>query len=137
MAEFRSPYVNAPEPVRIDCSKDAGRTKQSFKDECDINRIMKKYQNTGVLPVGIGVGQYGDFYDVDDYMSAQLVVKRAEAQFAALPSAVRARFSNSPAALLAFVADKANYDEARKLGLLADEVKPIAVPPVVEPVVAK
>ena len=28
------------------------RTKQSFKNECDVNNILKNYNKTGILPEG-------------------------------------------------------------------------------------
>lgn len=116
---------------RLDCSFDVGRTHPEFEAECDINNIMKKYQKNGVLPDGIGVGMYGDFSDAGDFLDSQNVIQRAQEQFASLPAAVRERFRNDPWSLLMFVHDKANIEEARKLGLLKDE--PIAVVPPVEP----
>lgn len=98
------------------------RTKQSFKDECDINKIMQrfkkvmgaeylsKYQNV----VG---GQFGDFSMVSDYRSAIEQVNAAKDVFDALPAIVRKRFDNDPAAFLDFVEDPSNLDEMRSLGL--------------------
>lgn len=97
------------------------RTKQSFKDECDINVLMKKYQATGVLPPGVGVARYADFSDVGDYLEAQITLLRAQDQFDSLPARVRDRFKNDPVAFLTFVANPANLGEARELGLLAEE----------------
>lgn len=102
-------------------------TKQEFKEECDINRIMSRYIQTGELPPAVAVGSYGDFSDAVDFMTAQNIIKTAEAQFMALPGEVRARFNNDPAQMLDFVHNKDNADEARKLGLLnpLPEVKPV------------
>lgn len=116
----------------IDCSRDEVRTKQEFKDECDINVIMARYMQSGVLPPGVGVAQYGDFSTVEDFQSSMELIKRAEEQFAAQPSKVRDRFNNNAAEFLEFVMDVANKEEAQKLGLLKDE-KP-AEPAVVAPV---
>lgn len=106
-------------------------TKQAFKDECDINSIMRRYLSTGVVPGNVKVGRYGDFTGANDFLEAQMVLRNANEQFMTLPSAVRARFNNSPFEMLEFVGDRANIDEARKLGLLkAEEPKaPPAVPP--------
>ncbi|AXH73641.1 MAG: internal scaffolding protein [Microviridae sp.] len=118
--------------VGIDCSQDEVRTKQSFKDECDINVLMRRYEVSGVLPVGVGVGTYGDYSEAPDFMEAQNVIVRANAQFASLSARVRDRFGNDPAKFLEFVAEESNYDEAVKLGLLKDEAKPRSVVPPVE-----
>lgn len=108
-------------------------TKQEFKNDCDINRIMAKYKVTGVLPVGMGIGRYGDFSGVEDFQQAQEIIIQAETQFAALPSAVRDRFDNSPLKLLEFIADKSNLAEAKKLGLLKEEAVSPVEPKVVVP----
>lgn len=109
------------------------RTKQSFKAECDINVLMKKYESTGVLPPGVGVGKYSDFSDVGDYLDAQVTLLRAQDQFDSLPARVRDRFRNDPAQFLTFVMDPANKSEARELGLLQEEAPVIATPPVETP----
>lgn len=139
MADIKTAYgpkmrVSAPS------SGGPGKTKQAAKDECDINQLMTRYQKTGHLPPGMGVGRYGDFYTVDDFLSAQLVVKTAEIQFNSLPATVRERFNNEPSALLAFVANPENLEEARELGLLKEELikeppapKVEAPPPVPNP----
>lgn len=116
-----------------DYSDVESRTKQSFAAECDINTIMRRYVSTGVVPGNARVGRYGDFSNVGDYLEAQSVILEANQQFKALPANVRERFKNNPALMLEFVADKANVEEARKLGLLKEETP---APPVVEPVKA-
>lgn len=110
-----------PGDAGVDCSVSPSLTQQEFKDECDINKLMARYVQTGVLPEGIGVGVYGDFSQGVDFQEAQQLIKRAEAQFMAMPANVRDRFANSPAAFLDFVSDEKNLDEAYKLGLLSDE----------------
>lgn len=104
-----------------------GRTLQSFKEECDINTIMKRYQQTGVIDhVNRASPKFGDVEAVD-FQDALNLVLDAEARFAALPSEVRERFGNDPARLLAFVDDPANRQEAVKLRLIDD--LPSNVPP--------
>lgn len=106
-------------------------TRQEFRDECDINIIMRKYQNTGALPQAWSSppsALYGDFSEAPDFYEAQQVVVRAQEQFDALPARVRERFANDPARFLDFVHNKENLDEARKLGLLKAEVPPVSPP---------
>lgn len=93
-------------------------TKQSFKDECDINTLMARYQSTGEMPVLNDVApQYLDACGWD-YQDCQNRVLEAQALFLELPSKLRSRFENDPAQFLAYVADKANHAEMRELGLL-------------------
>lgn len=109
-------------------------TKQSFREECDVNVVLAKY---GVTPVGPHPGVspiFDDFSGTADFLAAQCKILDAEAHFAALPSAIRDRFKNNPAELLAFVGDPKNQDEAVKLGLAV--APPVAPGPVKVEVVA-
>lgn len=93
-------------------------TKQSMKDECDLNIILKKYQSTGILPDMIKTDpQYGDFSAVPDYQSALDIINKAELQFSSLEAQVRIRFQNDPAEFLAFATDPKNSEELIKMGL--------------------
>lgn len=66
---------------------------------------------------------FGDFSAMpEDYTAALQLISNASESFASLPSAVRDRFGNDPAALLAFVADASNRDEAISLGLVEKSV---------------
>lgn len=94
-------------------------TQQQFKDECDINNIMKKYQSTGQFThLTSRKGVYADFSQITDYQSMLHQVQYAQEAFSSLPAELRQRFRNDPGQLLAFLQDKRNYDEAIQLGLL-------------------
>lgn len=97
---------------------EVSRTHQSFKDECDINTIVKQAISTGRLPDLIKENpSYGDFSSPLSYHDAMNVVAMANEQFAALPSHTRARFENDPEKFLAFTADPENLPEMVKMGL--------------------
>lgn len=103
-----------------------GVTKQSFRDECDINNIMKKFEKGQMVNhVNKHRGSYGDF-DVVDYQSAMNTIISAQESFASLPAKVRARFNNDPAGFLEFVGNPDNRDEMVKLGLIVGEKAPAA-----------
>lgn len=111
-----------------------GLTKQSFRDECNINFIMDKWKRTGEIPaaqVGTMRPNYGDFTNPNDYMTACNRVLDANEAFESLPSFLRDRFANEPANLIAFLSDPNNQDEAIRLGLAKPPVLEGA-PPVVE-----
>lgn len=127
-----------PEPVYLDkpnydadhptnergdlCYFEPSPTQQQYRDECDINNIMKGYVHSGLLPVGTtSTARYGDFSDVDDYLSAMLTLNYARDQFNELEANIRRRFNNDPAEFLDFVNNPDNKEEAQKLGLLAAE----------------
>lgn len=114
---FRSAY--SPKPRVSLGDFEPTLTKQAFKDECDINNIMRKYQTTGLVShFAKGEPKYGDFSNSVDYHEAMNQVLAAQDAFMALPSSIRARFSNDPGYLLDFVSDPNNRDEAVRLGLI-------------------
>lgn len=98
-------------------------TQQQFKEQCDINNIIKHYTQTGELPLSKKVGQFLDVSNVQDYHSALTTVFEAQKAFDALPSNVRSRFENDPNQLIAFIEDDNNHEEALKLGLLSHTVQ--------------
>ena len=110
------------------------RTKQSFRDECDINNILRQFNVTGQLPVGSVQPQYGDFSGITDYQSALNAVMAAQDSFLQLPAKVRARFDNDPAFFVEFASNEANKDEMKALGLLREETAPAVVSSPSEPV---
>lgn len=93
------------------------QAKQEFKEECDINVILARYDETGPRP-GAPLPRFGDFAEAPDFLAAQLLVKQAEEHFASLDVRIRDRFNHNPVALLSFLGDPANRDEAVKLGLV-------------------
>lgn len=114
--KIRKPY-GARERVAFEC-QGLSLTKQVFKDECDVNRIMKRFEKTGLVEhLNRHQGDYGDFVNAPDYHSALNAVRLADDMFMSLPAKLRQRFSNDPAEFLAFVDDPENADELIDLGL--------------------
>ncbi len=92
-----------------------GRTKQSFKDETDINKILSRAQKAGTLShLQKYEGTYGDFADFD-FFEAQIKMTRGREVFDALPSEIRMEFAQSPAAFFAYANDPENKDRLREL----------------------
>lgn len=99
-----------------------GLTKQSFKNECDINMIMRRFKKTMNADYlsrfqGYAGGEFGDFSIVTDYRSALEQISLASDVFNQLPSQVRSRFRNDPAEFLDFCQNPANIDEMVSMGL--------------------
>lgn len=107
------------------------KTRQEFKDECDLGKIVKKLSAT---PEGreqlMAVQQYVQerFYDeelppvdasvVPDYYTAKNLTLRADETFMKLPAEVRKRFKNDTGQFLQFCDDPRNTDELVRMGLL-------------------
>lgn len=99
---------------------------QSFKEECDINTIVRRFGITGELPVGVRMPTYDDFTGVNDYHSALNAIVAACESFETLPAEVRERFGNDPGKFVDFCSDSENRAEAVKLGMIADKVVELA-----------
>lgn len=102
--------------VRSDVSGKS-RVQQGFKDECDINRIVKRANVNGYLPPSQKEPHYMEVPDAVTYHEALNIVLDAEERFMALPSQVRKNFQNNPEEFLAFAQDPKNHAEMVKMGL--------------------
>lgn len=102
----------------VDCSVEPSMTKQSFADECDINKIMERYEKTGVMPEGRRMYEFGEAISEYSYQESMNAVIAADQMFSELPAKMRDRFGNDPLQLLKFLDDPDNKDEAIELGLL-------------------
>lgn len=114
---IKCPY-DPSNPVQVEFTKPS-MVKRAFKDECNINTIMDRYQKTGLVDhVNTHQGHYGDFSDLPDYQAALNAVIIAEDTFSSLPSSLRKRFNNDPATFLDFVQNEENIPEMERLGLI-------------------
>lgn len=108
-------------------------TQQQFKDEQNINNIMKKYgaaafsSQTQYLKQG-----FADFSKPVDFLQAKTLILQAENHFNELPAEIRKEFNNNPVNLVNFVQDEKNRDRAIELGLLdpskIEQKEPVKVP---------
>lgn len=123
--KFNSRYSVTGEKPGIQFDQPS-QTLQSFKDDADINCIIARYQNTGVLvdptvPV-TRTPQFGDYSEMPTYQEAQNVIVAANNAFNSLSSKIRERFGNDPAAYFDFVRNlkegSDEYAEAISLGIV-------------------
>lgn len=98
--------------------RDEGLTQQQFKEESDINEIVRRFGLTGEIPGDFRTPVSGDFTGVVDFHSAMNAVREAQENFMKLPGELRARFGHDPQRLIEFCEDGRNLEEARKLGLV-------------------
>lgn len=121
--------MSSRKKVVLSCDPAKDRTQQSFKSECDLNNIVKRIQQSGFVPLNYQESfrrqVYGDFSGVPASLEvAYQMVQNASDFFAGLPAVIRARFSG-PGALVAWLDDPKNLEEAQSLGLVA---KPASKP---------
>lgn len=123
------------DPKTGELVKEASMTKQSFKEECDINNIVRRFEATGILDhvnQAHAQGLYTDLPSGLDLQAGLDMIRQAEGAFMALPAHVRAEFDNDP---VRFVDAFQNPTEAQQerfiaLGLATDKRPP--KPPAVE-----
>lgn len=114
-------------------------TEQNHKNQCDINKIIQKYDKTGlIIHVSKIEAKYGDMTGLD-YRTMVDKVMNMEKSWMELPSKVRKRFGGNIGDFLEFMENPDNRDEAISLGLikastpadkdgLGEHVKPEEVP---------
>lgn len=105
---------NVPESIAVEFGESC--TQQHFKDECDINNIVKSYKAKEPPPPC-----YFDDCTVTDLQQAYALSDDISERFAMLPSDIRAKFNHNPLELLHFVGNVDNVTAARELGLLKPE----------------
>jgi len=138
MAKFTAPFLRTPfnydtiaasDESALHC-EDASLAQQQFKDETDINNILRQFNITGQLPDTPLSPKYGDFSGISDYKTALDRVIAADEEFMSLPATLRARFDNDAANLIEFLENDQNRSEAEKLGLVDPKEDLSSVPPV-------
>lgn len=92
-----------------------GRTKQSYKDSVDVNRILDRAARAGGLShLNQYGGQYADFSDFD-FQDAQNRLAQGREIFAALPPELQREFGYDPSNFFDFATDPANVDRLAEL----------------------
>jgi len=103
----------------VDCSKDPVLVEEHHANELDINKIIQKYSPRDVFKaVNVVDDIIEDFTSFEDFQDVMNRVARSKEAFMELPAEIRRQFDNDPAKLVFFVQDKANYEEAVRLGLV-------------------
>jgi len=101
-------------------------TKQSLKDDADVNKIIKRYNKTGVLPnMNKLESIYGQITSQDLQDALNKVDSSYEA-FSEVPSDIRAQFGNDAGAFIDYATNPQNIDQMRQWKL--------APPPIPEPI---
>lgn len=120
--KFKSNYQPS-QGSEIDQTGQKSRTVQSEADNCDINKIMERFNRTGKLPtMQTQPARYGDARVVD-FATAQAIVMDAKNQFNELPAKTRKAFGNDPQAFLQALNDTSEENEKNllKLGILIEK----------------
>ncbi len=99
-----------------------GRTKQCHADECDINKIMARFDKTGTIShLAKHEGSYADYSDFD-FLEHSTQLTRGREIFDDLPAEIRREFGQNPQAFFEYVNDPANA------GVLEEKLPALAEP---------
>lgn len=114
---LRDAYI--PNGSKTDVDKfDPSLTRQEFAEDCDINVIMARYENTGVIShTSPREPLYLDLTEVPDFRTAMDMMVDADKAFMSLPAKVRREFDNDPREFVDFAQDPKNLDQMRLWGL--------------------
>lgn len=92
-----------------------GRTKQCYKDECDISKIMLRAEKAGTLShLEKFEGIYADFSDYD-FVESTTILARGREIFAELPGELRQEFNQDPQQFFEYVNDADNVGKLHEL----------------------
>lgn len=90
-----------------------------------MHRIMRQYQETGIITHAKQyAGKYMDMADAMDFQRSMNIVTSATQMFETVPSQIRKKFGNDPAAFLDFVQNPENYDSIKEMGLDVSHLPP-------------
>lgn len=108
--------------TQVRCKDD--RTKQGDKEAADINVIVRRNLDAGLMPGAGFVPQYGDATVVSDLQSALAIVAGAREDFAQLTARQREAFHNDPMEFVAAATDPTKADLFRSLGMMPAKEEP-------------
>lgn len=123
-------------PVILDCGE-VMMTKQEFKDECDIENILKQFSKTGIIEhITKQEAQWLELPDAMDYQQSLETMRQAQEAFESLPSVVREKYDNNPERFLEALHDPSQKDYLTEVGIFAPKWVKDAAPPAASPAAA-
>jgi len=109
--------------ISLSFTQSEGRTEQAHADDCEIHRIMEKYNKTGLITHQKAyAGSYMNMAEAPDFAAAQQMIAAANQMFETVPATIRAKFQNRPEKFVEFMQDEANREEMASLGLPTDHL---------------
>ena len=108
-------------------------TDQSGASDSDINNIVARYKQTGVLPdIKQTAQQFIDCTQIRDYQDSKNTIAKANSLFHQLPAELRALMQNNPANTHNFFTDPRNKEILESYGYLATPIAPPTPDPLTE-----
>lgn len=128
--ELQLDYRGRPRSDYQTVNDEPSATIQSDADKADINKILKKYKQVGIMEALRETDAiYMDVTEIGDYAEVMRVVKAAEVYFMKLPSKVREEFGHDVANWLDAAHDQEKRDALVEAGVIeAVETTPKGTP---------
>lgn len=101
----------------VECTFEESKTQPQFKDECDINYLLRHY-NDVPRPEPI----FGDCTQYKDLQHCMDIINAAGDDFMSLPSDIRSRFNHDPVEFFNFCNDSNNVSELVSMGLATNNL---------------
>lgn len=115
---FRQAVVYDPPPFDPFGRDHLCNVQGNLADQCDLNRIVKRYAQTGVWDhLSPRQPTYGDFTGARSLDEAYELVRQAEEEFYSLPADVREKAANDPVRFLEMLASEDGAEILRQAGL--------------------
>lgn len=121
--QFRTAY---DPPKRVQSVQGGlSKTRQAHKNECDVNVIMSRYRQTGLIThINKHQGQYIDVPDGLEFGAAMSILVDATESFELLPAEVRDHYRNDPARFLDAVTTGRDVEILREFNILPKSPSP-------------
>lgn len=101
---------------------------QQFKDECDVNRVIARFEKTGqITHLAKMEGRYVGLGESTDLMTALNRVRKAEEAFMSLPAELRAKCDHDPARFLDMINDPSKHEMLSDYGVIERPQKKVSI----------
>jgi len=106
------------DPV-IECLPEENMAKQSFKDECDINNIVRQLMG-GRMELPTLPPEFEDATVIASLEDSLQTAAHLQSYFESLPADMRERYRNDALVFAAGITAEEHREDARQLGLFVD-----------------
>lgn len=122
---FNTPYDGNRNRVEAKIGDD-GLTEQNHKDACNVNKIVSRFQKTGLLDhLNSAQPMEIDSAPPISYHEALNIVAQGKTAFETLPATLRQHFEHDAAKYVEFCMNPENREELVKMGLAVAPIPPL------------
>lgn len=125
--KVRKGYERERVPTKVGT---VSRTKQSFTDECDINKIVKRFQTTGAVGhLNVQRPIYADVSNMDGLQAAMEAVELAQDSFDGMHADLRQAANHDPVEFLRMMSTEEGREILATAGFEDEPREPVVEEP--------